>query len=324
MKDRLNYFRRIFKVYFSKETSYLKFWHEEPAVSEELVKYRLGPYYMTFADKAAYVGPKDSDGVILFDYFFDIGRQYNPLAVAQYGLGYWNLYLKDRNKKNWSVVETQAKWLVKNLEENEAGLHVWKHKFRWHYKQYLEPGWFSAHSQGTGISLLARVYLETADDTYLKAAKKAFISLKTEIKNGGVKFVDSNHNVWLEEYLVHPPTHILNGFLWALWGVYDYWLLTKDESAKLLWDDCTLTLKKNLPKYDLGFWSKYDLSKQALSMIASHFYHKLHIVQLRATHILSGEKEFDLRAKKWEKYYHNFRYRLASLLYKAVFKLIYF
>src|SRR3990172_8019039 len=249
MKDRINYWRRIFKVYFSKTPSYSIFWHEKSAVSEGIIPDKLGVYYMTFSDKADYAGPKDENGVILFDYFFDIGRQYNPLAVAQYGLGHYNKYLEFRIKnletealRHLGIAKIQADWLVKNLENNDFGIPVWKHKFRWHYKKYLE------------------------------AAQKAFLSLNLNIKKGGVEFIDENGNVWLEEYLVEPATHILNGFLWALWGVWDYYLLSGDEKAKNLFNACVKTLKENLSKYDAGFWSLYDLSQQAMKMIASHFY----------------------------------------------------
>lgn len=114
MSDRLNYFRRIFKVYFNKKSSYLTFWHERPAVSENITPDKLGVYYMTFEDKADYAGPKDKNGVILFDYFFDIGRQYNPLAIAQYGLGHYNLYLKTGDKKHMEIAKTQADRLGSN------------------------------------------------------------------------------------------------------------------------------------------------------------------------------------------------------------------
>lgn len=322
--SRLNYFRRIFKVYLTKNKGYLDFWHETPAVSAGIVKDSLGPYYMTFEDKANYTGPKDSDGVILFDYYFDIGRQYNPLAIAQYGLGNLNLYLKNREEKNLETAKTQAEWLIKNLELNERGLYVWKHKFPWHYKENLSSGWFSGHSQGTGISLLARLYALTGDKKYLDAAACAFPSLNAEIQNGGVKFIDDDGNAWLEEYLIKNPTHILNGFLWALWGVWDFYLLTQNPEAEILFSNCVKTLKQNLPLYDNGFWSLYDLSKQKMKMIASPFYHKLHIVQLRATGTLSGEEIFEKYAAKFESCEKNTLKRTRALIQKALFKIIYF
>lgn len=324
MRDRINYWKRIFKVYLTGEKGYLAFWHEKPAVSEGINSHGIGPYYMTFADKADYTGPRDKDGVILFDYYGDIGRQYNPLAVAQYGLGHFNKYLKTRERMHLREAETQANWLIRNLERNAKGLPVWKHHFRWHYKQYLEAGWFSAHSQGTGISLLARMYRETNNDIYLRAARDAFISMTIAMREGGVQFIDEENNVWLEEYLINPPTHILNGFLWALWGVWDFYLLTGDGEAKIIFEKCVATLKKNLPRYDFGFWSLYDLSRQALPMVASHFYHSLHIVQLRATFLISGDSIFDEYSNKFARYARNPAYRLISLIYKAIFKLVYF
>jgi len=324
MLKKLNYWRRIFKVYFSHQTSYLSFWHEEPAVSQGINPLELGPYYMTFRDKANYRGPQDHRGVILFDYFYDIGRQYNPLAIAQYGLANYNLYLENKNPENLKIAKIQADWLNDNLEINNFGLFVWKHNFRWHYKKYLEPGWYSAHSQGAGISLLLRIYIETKDEKYLRAAKNAFVPLKTEIKNGGVKFIDENLDVWLEEYLIEPATHILNGFLWALWGVWDYYIFTKDEQALKLFNVCIATLKKNLPRYDFYFWSLYDLSKQWLPMLASHFYHQLHIIQLKVMFILTNEPFFDFYAKKFEAYEKSWLKRKLALLYKALFKIFYF
>lgn len=321
-----NYFKRIFKVYFTRDKGYLAFWHEVPAVAAGIIPHSLAkaPYYMTFEDKARYEGPKDKDGVILFDYYFDIGRQYNPLAVAQYGLGHWNLYLKTKDKKHLAVAIVQADWLVAHLEPEQGGLWAWKHHFKWHYKHPLEAGWYSAHSQGTGISLLGRLYAETGRADYLEAATKAFRALDTEMKNGGVKYVDDCGGTWLEEYRVTPPTHILNGYLWALWGVWDFYLLTNDERAKALFGECIRTLEAWLPRYDLGFWSRYDLSRQALAMIASPFYHSLHVVQLEATACISGSTVFAEYAKRFARYAKNPLFKALAVADKAVFKLFYF
>ena len=52
-------------------------------------------YFMRFDGKAAYQGPFDGAGVPLLDYRGDIGRQHNPIAIAQYGLARFNRWSDD-------------------------------------------------------------------------------------------------------------------------------------------------------------------------------------------------------------------------------------
>ena len=69
--------------------------------------------------------------------------------------------------------------------------------------------------------------------------------------------------------------------MWALWGVFDYWLARGDASAKKIFDRGVETLIRNLARFDTGYWSLYEQSGTRLKMLASPFYHQLHIVQLR-------------------------------------------
>ncbi len=149
-----------------------------------------------------------------------------------------------------------------------------------------------SRAQGQGISLLLRGYRETGDMAYLEAAQKAFLSFTKSTSEGGVIFTDSDGDLWIEEYIVSPPTHILNGFMWAVWGVYDYFLATGDTFARTLFEASVRTLLNNIARYDLEFWSLYEQSGTALPMVASPFYHQLHIVQLRVMHFLTGENQF--------------------------------
>jgi len=279
---------------------------------------------MTFFDKADYPGPFDGDGIPLLDYHGAIGRQYNPIAVAQYGLGNYNLFRRMGGEVNFERFKRCANWLVDNLEQNRYGLYVWNHKFDWEYFQVLKAPWYSALAQGQGISVLLRAYIETGKDRFLEDAEKAFESLDKVVREGGVQFVDENGDVWLEEYLVEPPSHVLNGFIWALWGVYDYWQVTGQEKAHRLFDSCLVTIHKNLHRYDNGFWSLYDLSENRLRTIASFFYHDLHIVQLEILHKLTGNAIFENFFQKWASYREQDINRYRAFFNKAVFKLLYY
>ena len=172
--------------------------------------------------------------------------------------------------------------------------------------------------------MLVRAHEKSGNSLYLDAAQRAFVSFQRPISEGGVAFTDESGDLWFEEYIVSPPTHILNGFIWALWGVHDYFLATKDKSAEELFSRGVRTLLHNLERYDLGFWSLYEQSGTRLPMVASPFYHRLHIVQLRVMHRLTGEEKFAELAQRWESYVRSRANRTRALCYKSAFKLCYY
>jgi heparosan-N-sulfate-glucuronate 5-epimerase len=318
---RLNYYRRISTAYLLPGKSQLTFWHDQPQVNPGAPIGQLGQYYMPFIEKAQYVGPYDAEGIPLLDYHGKIGLQYNPIAIAQWGLGNLNLFLRsnDQERKRKSVAA--ADWLVKRLELNRFGVPVWNHHFDWEYRTPLKAPWYSGLAQGQGISLLVRIAQETGKSEYLDAASRAFIGFSKSTEEGGVVFKDERGDLWFEEYIVSPPTHILNGFIWAAWGVYDFFLATKEKTAQELFDRAVETLSKNLDRYDLGFWSLYEQSGTRLPMVASRFYHQLHVAQLRLMYRLTGDDVFSRYADRWETYARSRAKRTRALCYKSAFKL---
>ncbi|HWY57419.1 MAG TPA: D-glucuronyl C5-epimerase family protein [Terriglobales bacterium] len=323
----LQYYRRIFSAYLVPGKSQLTFWHETPQVNSRANIHRLGEYYMLFAEKADYPGHHDSAGIPMLDYHGRIGLQYNPIAIAQWGLGNYNRFCQNQNeigreRKNKFLAASD--WLCAHLELNSQGSWVWNHYFDWEYRSPLKAPWYSALAQGHGISLLVRAYRETGIAAYLDAAERAFTSFLKPTSEGGVTFTDDRGNLWFEEYIVSPPTHILNGFIWAAWGVHDYFLMTKSNTARELFAHAVLTLRTNLDRYDLGFWSLYEQSGTMLPMVASPFYHRLHVVQLRVMHRLTGDEMFARFADKWESYARSRAKRTRALCYKSAFKLGYY
>lgn len=279
---------------------------------------------MLFTEKANYRGAYDATGIPQLDYHGKIGLQYNPIAIAQYGLGNYNLWRRDNDPQRRKKFILIADWLAAHLEPNLAGLAVWNHHFDWEYRDTLHAPWYSGLAQGQGISVLVRAHKESGDPKYLHAAGRAFAAFEHPVDKGGVAFIDKTGDLWFEEYIVSPPTHILNGFIWALWGVYDYFVATKGQSAQDLFSRGVRTLVHNLDRYDLGFWSLYEQSGTRLPMVASRFYHSLHIVQLRIMHRLTGEGKFSEIANRWESYIHSRTKRTRALCYKSAFKLCYY
>ena len=321
---RLRYLQRVFSAYLLPGKSQLTFWHETPRANERATFDQIGEYYMEFAAKADYAGHYDASGIPMLDYRGDIGLQYNPIAIAQYGLGNYNLFVQEKREERRRKFLAAADWLVAHLAQNAHGIWVWNHHFDWEYRDTLKAPWYSGLAQGQGISLLVRAHHATQDSKYEVAAGRAFESLTRSVDEGGVLFLDERGDVWIEEYLVDPPTHILNGMIWALWGVHDYALATRNSSAKDLFDKVVRTLDRNLSKYDAGFWSLYEQSGTRLQMMASPFYHRLHIVQLRIMHQLTGLEVFGDYAERWERYEQSRIKRITALAYKSAFKLCYY
>jgi len=255
-----------------------------------------------------------------------IGLQYNPIAIAQWGLANYNRFCETGDEARWQKTLKAADWLTANLEQNAHGLWVWNHHFDWDYRDTLKAPWYSGLAQGQGVSLLLRAHAHSHthsnDENYKWAAEKAFVVLTRPIAEGGVLVEDEKKNLWIEEYLVDPPTHILNGFMWALWGVFDFWLARADASAKESFDRGVETLIRSLARFDTGYWSLYEQSGTRMKMLASPFYHQLHIVQLRVLSMLTGDARFTGVAERWESYAQHPSNRIRALVEKSVFKLL--
>lgn len=338
--SRLRYYRRILPAYLGSGASQLSFWHETPEVNPlAFDNHGFGPYYMLFREKADYAGPYDNDGIPMLDYRGAIGRQYNPIAIAQWGLANGNIFFSTGDELRRERSLNAANWLAGNLEKNAHRLWVWNHHFNWEYRETLKAPWYSGLAQGQGISLLLRAHAMTGEERYREAAERAFTPLTKRIAEGGVLFEGSqdNHaaaslaigtsahnNLWIEEYIVNPPTHILNGFIWALWGVFDFWLARGDTTARQIFDRSAESLAANLPRYDTGFWSLYEQSGTKLKMLASPFYHQLHIVQLRVMARLTGKQKFIEFAERWEAYGKSSAKRTRALIEKSAFKLMHY
>lgn len=279
---------------------------------------------MVFSKKADFKDILDDIGVPMLNYHGVIGKQYNPIAISQWGLGNYNKWKNEKDKKYYNNFIISADWLVENLEKNSHGIYVWMHEFDFEYRDLLESPWYSGLAQGQGLSVLVRAYKETKNDTYLEVMEKILISFKTDVNEGGVNFKDNESNLWIEEYIVNPPTHILNGFIWGMWGLRDYYIYFNDEEIKKFFNKYSETISKNLERYDLGYWSRYEISGTFLPMIASRFYHKLHICQLKIMFDLTKEKKYKYYSDKWENYLNNRFFNLIALFNKIIFKVFYY
>jgi len=153
---RLRYWKRVVAANLGTGESHLTFWHSTPELNEEARPGTLGQYWQLFCEKVGYPGAYDAAGIPLLDYRGHVGLQHNPIAVAQWGLGNHDLWLRTGDGTRRERFLRVAEWLLASLKPNAAGLYVWPHLFQWEYQTLLPHSWYSALAQGQRLSLRAR------------------------------------------------------------------------------------------------------------------------------------------------------------------------
>lgn len=332
MRNRKVYLSRIINAYiFKRNDSNLSFWHTPLSVNE-LENYDISGvrrYPMNFVAKTDFKNHYDDSGVIMLNYHGTIGLQYNPNAIAQQALGYYDKFLDSRDQEDKDSFLAQASYFLENGRAARDGVILWEYNFPFEMRNHLSAPWRSALAQGQAISVLIRAHQVTGNDIYAETARrgyKAFHFLAREHEAGVLD--DQDGFIWLEEYILNSPNHVLNGFIWALWGVRDYAVYFNDDHAQNLWEQCLKTLEANLANYDLGFWTSYDwpqgYDKEQPVMPSSIYYQRLHAVQMLAMYNLTGKRIFLEYHKKWQGYLESAWNKMTSQIWKVYFKLRYF
>lgn len=231
-----------------------------------------------------------------------------PVDIFQYGLGAYDLYLltgKEVYKKKFLQC---CQWAIDHQEATGA----WNTFF---FKYPQHP--YGAMSQGEAVSLLTRAFKETGNNTYLNAAKKAVDYMLLPKSEGGCTEYTKEGNTLLCEY-THLPL-VMNGWIFAWFGLYDYVLITKNYGFyKEILDQSEKSLAAYLPKFSCSYWSKYDTNGK----MASPFYHRLHIAQMQAMQQLTGRDIYAQFAARWNANLHNPFFKTLAFMHKAWQKII--
>ena len=154
--------------------------------------------------------------------------------------------------------------------------------------------------QGNIVSALLRGWQFFGEDCWHDLAGSAFSAMGIRLSEGGVCVREPNpagEDLWFEEYPMTPPCHVLNGYIYALWGVLDWARATGDATAWMWWKQGGDTLKRRLPEFDCGYWSLYDLRFREL--VSRYYQDNIHVPQMQAMYALTGDPVFDKYARRW-------------------------
>lgn len=262
-------------------------------------------YYNNLTEKVLNPGALLDETNLVYNITNEGKRVYFSIAIFQYGLGAYDLYLMTAEIKYKQLFMRTVDWALANQEESGA----WN---TFSIVNIAPP--YSSMAQGEGASLLARAYMETRDLKYLQAAKRAVDFMCRAIADGGCTQYNDG-KMWFKEYIEKPV--VLNGWIFSIWGLYDYYKASGDPHYKQFLDNAVNALEQDLALFDCGYWSKYDVGNK----LSSPFYHRLHIAQLKVMYELFDRKTFLDYANQWDRNQHNKMYCGWAFVVKVYQKL---
>ncbi len=241
----------------------------------------------------------DADGIPRYSYFTSYFPNkkalfYNINFICHFALYQFALYKKYRRKNHLDRFIHIAEWIIRNGQETSDSFTV-PNEFAFHG---IQPPWNSSLSQGRILSVLSRAWEITNKPVYLNTAKKALTPLEIPVAEGGLQSFFPDGGIGFEEYPHPKPNLVLNGLITTIVGLHDL-SETGELRSRTLFNASIDALEQNLARYDLHYWSAYDL-KGPIRRVASEFYHNYHIMQLWALYEMTGKEVFKNYTRKWQ------------------------
>ena len=232
--------------------------------------------------------------------------QFNPVTTSNEILFLISSYRITGSQDFLEKAKEMSTKLLNNGKQINGALYFpYDFPFAMHEQntEILSPPWYSGMAQGEALAAFSRLYRETNDRQYLTAADKvfqSFLNVRGKSQPWTV-FVDRSGYYWIEEYPEEVSDQTLNGFIYGLFGVYDYYLLTQNPDSSKVLEGGLATLKKYLPEYrNPGGISFYCLKHKR----ASPIYHQVHIKQLNMLYQITGDPFFKQTADEFYEDYH--------------------
>jgi hypothetical protein len=244
----------------------------------------------TFKIGAEYA--RDANGIPLKLYRGNL--YYNPVLIAQAGLEWLACHRQSNDAWYLEQARMAGQYLVDSSEDFDGAMFFpYNYDFHLHSSKNdiaIAP-WYSGMAQGQVLSLFSRLGELTSEPEWESAAAstmKSFDRARGKHEPWIVD-VDEDNSLWIEEYVATPETRVLNGFIFAMFGLYDYYAWRGDERAADIFLQSLHTLRMNVERFrNPGEVSSYCLAHG----VQSASYHGYHIDQLRAVTDMTDDSYF--------------------------------
>ncbi|MCF7792850.1 MAG: D-glucuronyl C5-epimerase family protein [Candidatus Cloacimonetes bacterium] len=283
--------KKPYKHFFVSQEQYI-------AETDELSSSKIKHYYVHPNRKYLELDIKenyrfDKNGIPVVSFPGISEDQYNPVTIAQYALAVWELELP-KSKPDFGIFLKLSNWFIQN-HENGKWQYLYEDKI-----SNLPYGWISGMAQGQGISVLLRAYSVDKKKKHLEVCDQAIQYFQKSMADDGVAYKFEAANWWFEEYPnPNNPGHVFNGHIFALFGIWDHFRITRNENSKLLFDKGVNGIIDQLEKYDNGWWALYD---QRFKGVLNASYLDLQIRQLEVLNAIRPEPVLQKYIARWKKY----------------------
>jgi hypothetical protein len=225
----------------------------------------------------------------------------HPVLQAAYGIDNLESYVITKRSLYLARAKAQARRLIDRARTFHGAWYIpYPFGFDLHNiaSERMRPPWYSAMAQGMALTLFVRLLEATGNARYRTAARGVFSSLL--LPRGAfspwVVRVDSADHLWLEEYPRADPDGTFNGLMFAAFGVWDYWRLTRDARAVKLFQGALTTVADN---FSVTFRNRDWISHYCTShpFVQSEKYHFIHIRELFLMYAITRDASFARRAE---------------------------
>lgn len=236
---------------------------------------------------------RDEEGVHMFEK--DGKLYYFPTRLAQTGMRLLDNYLTTGEELRLELsVRHAERLLTEGIDVDGALFFPVNMEFELHGRpdDVMPVPWYSGMSQGQALSFFLRLYRVTGNERYLDAAHRTFRSLSRfrGVHTPWVVELDDLDYFWIEEYPKETRNQVLNGFVFGLFGLFEYYQDTGDETAARLVRAGLTTLRRYVDSYRVpGEPSYYCLRHRGQFSP----YHSAHIELMRELYRISGDPYFE-------------------------------
>lgn len=232
---------------------------------------------------------------------------YHPVNSSWYINQMLSSYNESKNPEYLDRAIATAKYLIKWSMKDDSGVIWFPYRFSHDVKTLrLGSPWYSGMAQGMMTSVFVNLF-ESTGDMYWKnmaaAAVKSFDQPKAEAGPWfqNVQVRDGKKFVYFEEYPAlsdEQNAHVVNGDIYALYGLYDYYRISGDDHIKWLFDVGASSIRDSFDAFrNAGQPSWYSPTPYGQSVWGNPAnYHKGVINQLRTLAEITGDSEFSQQA----------------------------